>query len=177
MKKTITVITCVLIFFVVYFLQSNFFNWFTIAGVQPSIYIIFVLYIGLFMGRRVGLPLGVFFGMLLDIFSGRVIGIYAIMLGLVGLIGGYIDKKFSKESKITIILCVFFLTIFYELGVYLFNKLVFGSILEFSFFARTVLIEAFFNSILLIIIYPIIKRVGYFVENIFRGKNILTRYF
>ena len=118
-----------------------------------------------------------FFGLLLDILSGRIVGIYAIMLGLIGLIGGYVDKKFSKESKITIILCTIFLTIFYETGVFLANKILWKSILGNSFFIRTVIVEALFNATILIILYPGIKKAGYYVESIFRGSNILTRYF
>lgn len=177
MKKVLTTITCILIFLIIYFIQSNFFNWFNVAGIKPSLYIIFVLYIGLFMGRRIGLPLGILFGILLDIFSGRTIGICGVMLGLVGLIGGYIDKKFSKESKITIILCVYVLTCFYELGVYLLNSFMYNGTIELLVFSKRVLVEAGFNCIILIVFYPILKRLGYYVQDIFRGNNILTRYF
>ena len=177
LKKTIIIIACIFIFLIIYFLQSNFFNWFNIAGVKPSLYIVFVLYIGLFMGRRIAAPFGMFFGLILDMLSGQVIGIYTIMLGIIGIAAGYADKKFSKESKITIILCVIVLTILYELGIFAIHKLLLESVLEINFFLKTVTIEALFNAILLIIFYPILKKLGYYVEDIFKGNNILTRYF
>ena len=53
------------------------------------------------------------FGILLDLFIGKKVGISAIMLGIVGLIGGIFDKNFSKESRISIILMKFCLVHFY----------------------------------------------------------------
>lgn len=52
MKKTITIITIIFIFFLIYFLQANFFTWFNMAGVMPNLYVILVLFIGLFMKRK-----------------------------------------------------------------------------------------------------------------------------
>lgn len=52
MKKTITIICLILAFFVIYFLQSNFFTWFNIAGIMPNLYVVLVLFIGLFMKRK-----------------------------------------------------------------------------------------------------------------------------
>ena len=52
MKKTITIICLILSFFVIYFLQANFFTWFNIAGIMPNLYVILELFIGLFMKRK-----------------------------------------------------------------------------------------------------------------------------
>lgn len=52
MKKTVTIISIILTFFLIYFLQSNFFTWFNIAGIMPNLYVILVLFIGLFMKRK-----------------------------------------------------------------------------------------------------------------------------
>lgn len=52
MKKTITIISIILVFFLIYFLQANFFTWFNIAGIMPNLYVILVLFIGLFIKRK-----------------------------------------------------------------------------------------------------------------------------
>lgn len=52
MKKTLTIISIILVFFLIYFLQANFFTWFNIAGIMPNLYVILVLFIGLFMKRK-----------------------------------------------------------------------------------------------------------------------------
>ena len=42
MKKFGLAVCFTLIFIIIYLLQSNFFSWFTIAGVKPNLIIIFV---------------------------------------------------------------------------------------------------------------------------------------
>ena len=98
MKKVLSVLIAIVTFFIIYFLQSNFFNWFTIGGVKPNLFIIFVLFLGLFGGRRLGVTLGIVFGILLDFLSSYQIGVSGIMLGIVGYLGGYFDKNFDADA-------------------------------------------------------------------------------
>ena len=66
MKKLVINLFLILTIFIIYFLQSNFFNWFNIAGVMPNVFIIFVLFIGLFTNKNVGTIYGVVIGLILD---------------------------------------------------------------------------------------------------------------
>lgn len=177
MKRVLCIVCLIFTFFVIYFLQANFFSWFTIAKVQPNLFIIFVLFIGLFAGRKIGAILGLIFGIYLDLLIGRVIGISGIMLGIVGLFGEYLEKNFSKESRVTIMLMVIGSTIIYEMGNYLFQMIRLSTSFEIFSFIKILLIEAAYNSILVIILYPLLQKVGYYLENTFKVKNILTRYF
>ena len=86
MKKILSTIIILLIFILIYFLQSNFFNWFNIAGVKPNLFIILALIVGLFVGKIYGATTGIVLGLLLDFFIGKRLGIYAIQLGLAGLL-------------------------------------------------------------------------------------------
>lgn len=177
MKKTAIIALLFLIFLFIYFLQSNLFSWFTIAGIKPNLFIIFVLCIGLYAGKRVGSILGIVFGILIDIFIGRQIGISGVLLGIVGYVGGYLDKNFSKDSKITIILISISTTIIYEIINYIILILMYKTEIEILAIIKTTLIEAAYNAILIIILYPIIRWGGYRIEGVFKGSNILTRYF
>ena len=86
MKKALSLFCIFLFFLITYFLQSNFFSWFNIAGVKPNLFIIFMVFIGAFIGKYYGFGIGVFLGLLLDFFIGKVIGINAIILGIAGFI-------------------------------------------------------------------------------------------
>ncbi|MEE1389823.1 MAG: rod shape-determining protein MreD [Clostridia bacterium] len=86
MKKILSTIIIFLIFILIYFLQSNLFNWFNIAGVKPNLFIILALIVGLFVGKTYGATTGIVLGLLLDFFIGKRLGIYAIQLGLAGLL-------------------------------------------------------------------------------------------
>lgn len=177
MKKTLIILTLMLTFLIVYFLQSNFFSWFTIAGIKPNLFIILVLCIGLFAGRATGSILGMIFGLLLDIFIGTKIGTSGILLGVVGFAGGYLDKNFSKDSKLTIILMCMGATLFFELVDYFISVFIYQMEIELLRVFTIIAIEAIYNAILVIIFYPLIQRVGYRIEEVFKGSNILTRYF
>ena len=164
-------------FLIIYFLQSNFFNWFTIAGVKPNLFIILTLFISLFAGAKIGTAYGIFFGIFLDVVIGRSIGISSIMYALVGAIGGYFDKNFSKDSRMTIMLMVIGTTLLYEIGNYVISIMRLSIQIEVLSFVRVLLIEIIYNVIMTIILYPLIQKVGYKVEDIFKGQKILTRYF
>ena len=99
------------------------------------------------------------------------------MLGTIGFIGGYLDKNFSKDSRITMILMVILSTTIFEVGKYVINIFTNEIPLEILPFLRLIIVEIIYNVILTIILYPLIKKAGYYMENVFRSKNILTRYF
>ena len=177
MKKVLAVLFLIISFFVIYFLQSNFFTWFTIAGIQPNLFVIFILFIGLFAGKKLGLIFGILLGFYIDIVIGRRVGITAIILGLIGLIGEILDKNFSKESRFTIMLMMAGSTVIFELGSYIFNVITLDMNLEIVSFIKILLIEVIYNIIIVIIIYPLIQKLGHLLEEVFKTKNILTRYF
>ena len=177
MKKGISIILIIITFLIIYFLQVNFFNWFTIAGIKPNLFVIFILFISLFTDTKIGVSLGIFFGIFLDIIIGRSIGISAIMYGVIGLLGGYFNKNFSKDSRITIILMVIASTALYEIGSYMFSVIQLSIQIELMSFIKILLIEIFYNIILTIILSTILQKLGYRLEDIFKGQKILTRYF
>ena len=59
MKKALSILCLILTFFIIYFLQANFFTWFNIATIMPNVYVILVLFIGLFVKRKIGLACGI----------------------------------------------------------------------------------------------------------------------
>ncbi len=177
MKKVLINIALIISFIIIYFLQINLFSWFKIAGVMPNLFIIFVLFIGLFISRIAGMTYGIGCGIMLDLFIGRKVGITAIMLGIVGLIGGIFDKNFSKESRITIIIMVIVSSLVYEIGAYLIGCVIYGYSVEIVSFIKILLIEVIYNILITIVLYPLIQKFGYEIEEEYKENKILTRYF
>ena len=66
MRKLAIVISLILMFFLTYFLQVNVFSYFTIAGISPNLFIIYILFIGLYATQFLGISFGVIFGLILD---------------------------------------------------------------------------------------------------------------
>lgn len=177
MKKVIINIILILVAFIIYYLQSNFFTWFNIAGVMPNVFVIFVLFIGLFANRTVGTVYGIGIGIMLDLLLGTRVGIYAVGLGLIGFLAGAFDKNFSKDSRMTIMVMTSVATIIFEVLSYLLKYIFLSINVEPLQFTIILLIEIVFNLLLTIILYPAIQKFGYKIENEYKGNKILTRYF
>lgn len=177
MKKFKGVLIVILVFIIIYFLQINFFSWFNIAGVMPNLFVVLVLFIGLFIGNKLGVVFGLAFGIVLDMTFGRMVGPTGIILAIIGFIGEYFDKNFSKDNRIMIIMVSIGCTIFFELASYLFKFATLKINIEIPEFAVKLVIENIFNILLILIFYSGMKKLGYYLEETFKGRKLLTRYF
>lgn len=90
MKKFLINLALCLTFIIIYLLQVNLFSSVRIAGIMPNLFVIYILFIGLFYSRIAGTVYGVICGLLLDLFCGRNVGTSAIMLGAVRINRRYI---------------------------------------------------------------------------------------
>ena len=177
MKKALIYISLIFVFIFIYLLQSVFFVNFTIAGVMPNIVVILALFIGLFIGRSRGIIYGIIYGIFMDLWIVKNIGITSVCLAIVGIIGGTFDKNFSKDSRIVILLIGAFCTIVYEVLLYVLQGVFFQISVEVIPFLKILALETIYNIFIIIIIYPIMKNVGYEIESEIKGDKILTRYF
>ena len=177
MKKILIHIGLIITFIIIYLLQSIFFSEFTIAGIMPNIFIILMLYIGLYMGRTHGIIYGIIFGIFIDLWIGKSLGITSIALALIGVISGMLDKTFSKDSRLIVLLMGVVCTLIYEIALYVMQYIVFRINIEIVEFIQILLVETIYNVIIIIILYPLMKLTGYEIENEIKGDKILTRYF
>ncbi len=177
MRKVLIHISLIITFIIIYLLQTVFFSHFTIAGIMPNIFVILMLFIGLYMGRTMGIIYGISFGIFIDIWIGKNMGFTSIALAIVGLLSGVLDKTLSKDSRITVLLMGIISTIVYEVILYFLQYMFLGINVEVLSFIKILLIEVVYNMLIVIILYPLIKNVGYEIENEVKGDRILTRYF
>ena len=177
MKKVLINILLFITFIIIYLLHSNLFTWFKIAGVMPNLFVIFVLFIGLYSNKLMGPIYGIVFGLLIDLFIGKKMGITSIMLAVVGIIGIQFDKSFSKDNRLTLIVMVITSTIAFEVGSYILNYFVNKGGFEIITFIQILIIECLYNILLTIIFYPLMQICGNKIERQYREPQILTRYF
>ena len=176
MKKVLDIFLLIIIFLIIYFLQVNFFTWFNIAGIMPNLFVLFIMMIGLFLKKDFGFFFGIVFGLFLDIFAGAKMGVYSIAMGTVGLVSGILDKNFSKDNRITVMLMSAALTLAFEIIVYILNLVFLGiSNIQLMSFIKLIVIEIIYNAILVIILYPVFCEFGNKLEHDFIGnKNFLN---
>lgn len=114
---------------------------------------------------------GFLFGMYLDIINGRVIGISAVCLCISGSFSEFVNKNISNDNKFTIILMIAVNTFLYEFLSYIFSIWKLSVNPEFLAFLKIIIVEILFNSILIIILYPVIQIFRDFLYNIFENKK------
>lgn len=177
MKKILINVLLFITFIIIYLLHSNLFSWFKIAGVMPNLFIIFILFIGLYSNKITGITYGIIIGLLLDLFIGKKVGITAIMLGAVAITGVVFDKNFSKENRVTLIIMVMVSTIIFEIGSYFLSYFIYDNYIQIWPFIQILLVECVYNALLTIILYPLIQILGNKIEEEYKGNRILTKYF
>ena len=65
----------------------------------------------------------------------------------------------------------------FEVVSYFINYIQYSINIEILNFIKILVIEVIFNILITIIIYPLIQKFGYYIENEYKGNKILTRYF
>ena len=174
MKKAVDIFFIILIFFIIYFLQSNFFIWFNIAGVMPNLFVILIMLVGLFIKKKAGFVLGIIFGLLIDLFIGAKVGLNAISFAIVGLAAEMLDKNFSKDNRITVMFLTCILTLLAEVIIYILQILFCNVNFQILEFTKVVIIEIIYNAILIAIIYPVFLKFGEKIENDFTANSFLN---
>lgn len=177
MKKFVIGVITYFIFIILYFIQANFFEWFTIAGISPNIFVIYILFLGLFTDNKFSLIMALLTGITLDLVIGKTLGATAILFCLISIIANYFDKNFSKDNKFTILIMVIGMTLVFEVTNYFLNALILEIPIEIEAFSKILLVEVIYNTILTIIFYNAFIKLGALLERQFKEKNILTRYF
>ena len=72
---------------------------------------------------------------------------------------------------------VFATTTIFETVVYFINYVLYSCNIEIFNFVKILIIEVIYNILITIIMYPLIQKFGYYIENEYKGNKILTRYF
>lgn len=121
--------------------------------------------------------IGIIFGILIDIWIGKTLGLTSIGLALIGIISGILDRTFSKDSRLIVLIMAIVCTIVYEVLLYFMQFIVNGINVEILQFIKILSIEVIYNVIIIIILYPLMKFTGYEIEGEIKGDKILTRYF
>ena len=144
---------------------------------MPNLFIILILYISLFANSINAIFFSVLIGLILDLLYGNTVGISAVMFCIIGYLGSYFDKNFSKENKVTILLMVIGATIVYEFGVYGLNGIILHYDFEWLKLMKILIFEVIYNILITILLYPFIQTTGHKIDRVFKKNNILTRYF
>lgn len=161
-------------FLIIYFLQVNIFPLVTIAGVVPNLFVIFILFIGLYANSFLAISFGILSGLWLDTIYGTCLGITSASFTLVGFIASWFDSLWSKDEKISIIIMVLVSTLIFEMISYFLKSVIIGFEFELVPFLKILSLEELYNVLLIIIFFSPMKKLGYKMERNLKRNNMYT---
>ena len=168
MKKVlISIITFIIICISIWF-QIGFLNAIPLVGVMANLGIILSAGLGLISGRVVGGLVGGVYGLLVDISFGRSIGLYTFLYIMVGVVAGYLNKRFSKGNRISMIMLVLLCTCLFEVVAYFMNIVLNGYNLSIETLMMYLILESVYNVLLTIILF---KPIAFYGDIINKSKN------
>ena len=161
-------------FLFIYFLQANIFPLITIAGIVPNLFVIYILFIGLYANSFLAISFGIFIGFWLDTIYGNCLGITSACLTVIGFIASWFDSLWSKDEKISIIIMIIVSTVIFEMTSYFLKSITFEFEFELLPFLKILLIECLYNVFLTIIFFKPFKKLGYKMERNLKRNNMYT---
>ncbi|SHJ52706.1 rod shape-determining protein MreD [Tepidibacter formicigenes] len=108
-------------------LENSVLNYIDIFSLSINMSIIYISIISLFLKRNQGAFIGLIVGLFKDILVGRFLGVNAVLFFLIGYIYGILQDKIFKDNSITIVILIFFSSIFESSINFIFFKSFFGS--------------------------------------------------
>jgi rod shape-determining protein MreD len=129
-------------------LQTSVFPQISYLGVVPNLLLLLTICYGLLQGIKPGVYFGLIAGFCLDLAAGGILGINILLLGLLGLAAGYLERVVFKGNILVPLLSALAGTLFYEFfGAALQSS--FGWRMEFwSFLVSTVLPLCLYHLVL-----------------------------
>lgn len=152
-------------------IQTNIIGNIKMFGVTPNLFIIIITGFALIGGAVEGAAVGFTAGLIQDIIIGNAIGGYSLIGMYTGLLVGIFNKRFVKDSLFVAIPFVFLATVVYEMTFYVATFCWKGEQDIFFIIKNIILPETIYNSLMAIIIFPILKLIDRWIENHTRHKR------
>ncbi len=177
MKKVLTIILLILSMLLFHVLQHTIFQRFTIFNIFANIIVIFFVFLSTYTNKVYSYILAIVYGFLVDIKFGNPIGSTAFSLIISIEVSIRLNSLLYINSRIATMLKIFFITIIYEFSRYLLRAVILSFDIELLEFLKIVSIQAGYNMLILMVIYPAFKYIGEITDQSLHKSNILTRYF
>jgi rod shape-determining protein MreD len=135
---------------------------------MPNLLLILVVSNAYMRGRMTGMVVGFFSGLLIDILFGSVIGLYAMLLLLIGYIAGFTNKIYSRDDFTLPLIFIGLANFIYQFLYYVFEFLLRGK-LDFLYYLRTLILpEIIYTVAVAVLIYKLLHMINHSLD---RSEN------
>ena len=152
----------IIIIFLIGVFQSSFFNLFSIgrSAVKPNFLLLMIIFYALSSGCYEGAITGFWAGLAQDIISGKILGVYAAIGLVAGLLIGLLKERIYRDNAAVNALLVFIITILYELAVALcIGTNIWGRGRFFYCFFNIIFIEALYNAVMSLWMFKVMNKI------------------
>lgn len=161
MKRTVVYFIEIIICFV---LQSSLYQFISLARVMPNLLLILVVSNAYMRGRATGMMLGFFSGLLVDILFGNVIGLYAMIMMLIGYVVGFSHKIYSRDDYTLPLFFIAIANFIYQFLYYIFEFLLRGKLDFFNYFRILILPEIIYTVAVATILYKLLHTINHALD-------------
>lgn len=134
-------------------------------GVKPNVILISVIVMSLWYGLYAGTIYGFFIGITTDIMFGNSFGIFTLSYILVGIIIGYLNYNYRRESKISLLYLTIFGTCIFEFVQYFIYLFLNTDGFNIMYLIIQILISSLLNVILAFILYGTFSKISEYAES------------
>lgn len=130
----------------------------SLGKVIPDFVLVLVISVAIVEGSRFGSVIGFAGGFLADLLSGGILGIYAFSKTIVGYMVGNVVTMINPEGRYVPALAALLGSVVH-LGLVMAITYIFGIVRDFNLFRVNILIQPFYNTFWMILIFPVIRTV------------------
>ena len=156
----ITAIIIVLCFL----MQTTVFQSIALAGEVPNLILIVVVAIAYMRGKKEGMYVGFASGLLIDFVYGDVIGMYAVLLVVIGYVVGICNEIYYRDELSVPIILIAISDFMFNFAYYVFNFLLRGRLDVLYYIRRTILPEVVYTVLVAVVLYQLLHTLNYYLE-------------
>jgi len=135
---------------------------------MPNLLLILIVSTAYMRGRTTGMVLGFFCGLLLDIEYGSLIGLYALLMMIIGYVAGFANRIYSRDDYTLPLLFIAAADFAYQFLYYILEFLIRGR-LDFPYYLREIILpEVIYTVAAAVILYKLFNMINHSLD---RNEN------
>jgi len=160
-----------LVFLVAGIIQTCFFEYIKIFGVEPNIFLVLVICFSLLKEGVEGGFIGAVGGIIEDAVIGTSLGLYTLLNTFLGISISSVNKRVVRENLLVSIVFVFIFSLVYE-SIFYFIVFYFSGQQDIPYaFNKIILPESIYNAAITLIVFPFVL----WIDSLIKGHTRFSR--
>ena len=170
-KKIIPIIYILILVIFLFAFQLFVINSRNLFGIKPNLILISVIVVSSWYGEKIGGIFSFIIGFITELLFG-LNGIFLVSYTIVGIIVGYLNNKYNKENRISLVYITIIATFIFEFIQYIVYALSFKIYSNIFYFVKQFVISSILNIVIVFIVYSLIHNlIGYFDSRLKKETN------